>query len=548
MSEQNRVPREIELGESDLLVLTGDAAGNYAYANETFLKIRNWQWSDIKGTPTAKEKNDGNPLQLMQDLVVTVRAKKPWTGIYKSTCDNGDYFWTRINLSPLFSNGKYAGYLIVHSKPAREEVEQIKPIYARMLQPNSNLILRFGRVYKNNAWGRIQMWVRDLGLKASIWSVMAVLSLVGMMGLAAVSGDLLGTTFLLAAASLLTTIAGVGTYLYRTIVEPLKETARLANQIAAGDLSSQKRSARGDEIGDVMRALTQMNVNLRATVQDVREGINVMNFATADIAVGTQDLSARTESQASSLAQTAASTDQMHATVRHNSEMAGKASAAAAAANAAAASGGNAVASVVATMRDITQSSKKMAEIVGAIDGIAFQTNILALNAAVEAARAGEQGRGFAVVAAEVRNLAQRSLLSSKEIRALIAEIVAKVDNGFQLVNSAGKTIESVVGQAGTVTELVNHIANATSEQSSGIGQINQSVAQLDHMTQQNAALVKQSTASAESLRQQAERLVDVVGVFKISGKETAAMYNAVDKAAALEAQVRHAQKIGLKR
>jgi methyl-accepting chemotaxis protein len=198
-------------------------------------------------------------------------------------------------------------------------------------------------------------------------------------------------------------------------------------------------------------------------------------------------------------------------------------------------------------MRDISQSSKQMAEIIGAIDAIAFQTNILALNAAVEAARAGEQGRGFAVVASEVRNLAQRSAQSAKEVRVLISEIIDKVDNGFQLVNSAGKTIESVVGQARTVTNLVNHIATATSEQSSGINQINDAITQLDHMTQQNAALVQQSTTSAESLRQQTARLVDVVGVFKLSEQEAASMHSSADDAVSKQYVTQYAQRFGLK-
>ena len=547
ISEQSHAPREIELGESDLLVLMGDPAGNYMYANESFLKIRNWQWSDLKGTSVAKQHGDGNPDQLLQDFILTTRAKKPWSGIYKNTCDNGDVYWSRLNLSPLFSDGKYAGYLIVHSKPTQEEVEKIKPVYARMFDRNSNLVLRYGRVYSANAWGKLAMWMRDLGLKRPIGGAMSLLSAVGVTTLVGGYDDVFGAPFLMAAAVLLGSTAAGGAYLYHAIVSPLKQAAQLASQIAAGDLSSQQRSDRGDEIGDVIRSLTQMNLNLRATVQDVREGVNVMQVATADIATGTQDLAVRTEAQASSLAQTAAATEQMNANVHENSKMAGKASAAATAANAAAHSGGNAVASVVTTMQDIAQSSRKMAEIVGVIDSIAFQTNILALNAAVEAARAGEQGRGFAVVAAEVRNLAQRSAKSAKEIRVLIAEIVAKVDNGSRLVNSAGKTIQSVVGQAGTVTELVNHIASATSEQSAGIGQINQSVAQLDHMTQQNAALVRQSTASAESLRQRAEMLVDMVKVFKLWDKETAAMYETVDAAAALAMRMKHAQNVGLK-
>jgi methyl-accepting chemotaxis protein len=198
-------------------------------------------------------------------------------------------------------------------------------------------------------------------------------------------------------------------------------------------------------------------------------------------------------------------------------------------------------------MQDITQSSKQIAEIVAVIDGIAFQTNILALNAAVEAARAGDQGRGFAVVASEVRNLAQRSAQSAKEIRSLISEGVKKIENGSVLVNTAGKTIEGAVIQVRRVTELVTNIATASSQQSAGIDQINQSMTNLDQMTQQNAVLVEQSTGSAASLREQAERLVDAVGVFKMSKHEIAAQYNAIDAKLAKVSQARLAQTAGLK-
>jgi len=548
MSSSVPISREIELGESDLLVSISDSAGNYTYANEAFLKIRNWKWENIKGTSSSREKSDGNPNQMMQDMILTMRARKPWTGIYRNNLDNGDYFWSRVNMSPLSANRKYAGVLVVHSKPSREEVEQIKRIYARMLDRNSNLMFRGGRTFKNNLLGRIRLRISELGLRAHIWGGMLVLGAVSYVSLAFGYKDLLGMPMVIATTCTLGAIGAAGTYIVQKIVLPLHKTVKFANKIAAGDLSSKLSSHRYDEIGDVFRALTQMNVNVRATVQDIRGGIHQMNSATSEIATGTQDLSVRTDNQARNLAQTAASTDEMNATVRNNSEMAHKASEVATAANEAAESGGAAVGSVVATMRDISQSSKKMAEIVGVIDAIAFQTNILALNAAVEAARAGEQGRGFAVVSNEVRNLAQRSAQSAKEVRVLIAEIIDKVDNGFQLVNSAGKTIESVVGQARTVTGLVNSIATATSEQSSGINQINDAILQLDHMTQQNAALVQQSTSSAESLRQQAARLVDVVGVFKLSEQEAASMVRSTDEATSKQYVTQYAQRFGLTR
>lgn len=548
MSSSSHTSREISLGDSDLLVIISDHASNYAYANEAFLKLRNWTWDEIKGTPTSRERSIGNPHQMMQDMILTVRARKPWTGIYRNTLDNGDYFYSRVNMSPLSANGKYAGVLIVHSKPSHEELERIRPMYARLLDPKEDLLFRHGQVFNNNLLGKFRLKMRGYGLRAHVWGGMLAVGAVSYLSLFFSYDDIFSTGMVVATTCTLSAIGAGGAYIVQKIVLPIRETVKFANKIAAGDLSSQQHNLRPDEIGDVFRALTQMNVNIRATVQDVRGGIHLMDTATADIATGAQDLSSRTDSQASNLAQTAASTDQMNATVRKNSEMALKASQVATAANSSAESGGAAVTSVVSTMRDISQSSKQMAEIIGAIDAIAFQTNILALNAAVEAARAGEQGRGFAVVAAEVRNLAQRSAQSAKEVRTLISEIIDKVDNGFQQVNSAGKTIEGVVGQARTVTDLVNNIATATTEQSDGINQINQAIAELDQMTQQNASLVQQSTSAAESLRQQASRLVDVVGVFKLSEHEAVKTFSTVDAATAERARIEYAQRFGLKR
>jgi methyl-accepting chemotaxis protein len=240
--------------------------------------------------------------------------------------------------------------------------------------------------------------------------------------------------------------------------------------------------------------------------------------------------------------------EQINATVRNNADTARQASSVAATACDAAETGGRVVGEVIATMEGITKSSKQIAEIIGVIDSIAFQTNILALNAAVEAARAGEQGRGFAVVAAEVRSLAQRSATSAKEIRGLISDSVSRVSDGSKLVNEAGKTIDDIVLQVRKVSELVGHISNASNEQSSGIGQINQAVTHLDQMTQQNAALVEQSTASAESLSEQATRLVDVVRVFKLSAAENEALYKTISSKEARDAQVSAAKTVGLHR
>ncbi len=302
----------------------------------------------------------------------------------------------------------------------------------------------------------------------------------------------------------------------RSVTVPLHEAVDTARVIAASDLSQTVDSKRKDELGDLLRALGQMQGALRGLVRQVRNSTDSIGTASAEIAVGTQDLSARTEQAASNLQQTASSMEQITATVKQSADSARQANQLAASASEVAIRGGVAVSQVVATMEDINASSKKISDIIGVIDGIAFQTNILALNAAVEAARAGEQGRGFAVVASEVRSLAQRSAAAAKEIKGLIGASVDKVEGGTRLVTDAGATMNEIVGSVKRVSDIIGEITAASGEQSQGIGEINGAIAQLDQMTQQNAALVEESTAAAESLKEQAVRLAEVVGTFKL--------------------------------
>ncbi|MEP6876499.1 MAG: methyl-accepting chemotaxis protein [Burkholderiales bacterium] len=302
----------------------------------------------------------------------------------------------------------------------------------------------------------------------------------------------------------------------RSVTVPLHEAVDAARVIAGSDLSQPVDSQRKDELGDLLRALGQMQGALRGLVGQVRSSTDSIGTASAEIAVGTQDLSQRTEQTASNLQQTASSMEQITATVKQSADSAHQANQLAASASEVAVRGGVAVSQVVATMQDINASSKKIADIIGVIDGIAFQTNILALNAAVEAARAGEQGRGFAVVASEVRSLAQRSAEAAKEIKGLIGASVEKVEGGSRLVNDAGATMTEIVNSVKRVSDIIGEITAASGEQSQGIGEINNAVSQLDQMTQQNAALVEQSTAAAESLKEQAVRLAEVVGTFRL--------------------------------
>jgi len=310
-------------------------------------------------------------------------------------------------------------------------------------------------------------------------------------------------------------------FITRSVTRPMHLGVDAARAIAGGDLTHVVDSDRRDETGDLLRALGSMQGALRSLVGDVRSSTDSIGTASSEIATGNHDLSTRTEQTASNLQQTASSMEQLTGTVKQSADSARQANQLANSAAEVAARGGAVVAQVVSTMNDINTSSKKIVDIIGVIDGIAFQTNILALNAAVEAARAGEQGRGFAVVASEVRSLAQRSAEAAKEIKALIGASVDKVEGGSRLVADAGQTMNEIVSSVQRVSDIIGEITAASSEQSDGIGQINGAVTQLDQMTQQNAALVEQSAAAAQSLKEQAVRLAEVVGTFRLDSAST---------------------------
>ena len=306
-------------------------------------------------------------------------------------------------------------------------------------------------------------------------------------------------------------------WLRRSITRPLQQAVEVADRIARFDLSQNiAASERDDETGKLLASLTTMQNALRSLVTDVRNSTESITTGSTEIAVGNQDLSRRTEQTSSNLQQAASSMEQLTGTVKQSADSARQANQLAASAAEVAARGGNVVSQVVTTMDEINASSKKISDIIGVIDGIAFQTNILALNAAVEAARAGEQGRGFAVVASEVRSLAGRSAEAAKEIKGLIGASVDKVEAGSRLVADAGATMTEIVSSVQRVSDIIGEITAASSEQSDGIGQVNTAVIQLDQMTQQNAALVEESAAASESLKEQASRLAQVVSTFQL--------------------------------
>ena len=356
---------------------------------------------------------------------------------------------------------------------------------------------------------------------------------------------------LLLAAGALFIAAVIAIYVTRSLTGPINYAVRIAQTVAKGDLTSKIEVTSKDETGELLIALRTMNDSLHKVCTAVRTGTSAIAMATTQIAAGNQDLSSRTEEQASSLEETASSMEELTSTVRQNGDNARQANQMAITASDIAVKGGSVVSEVVQTMGAINESSKKMSDIINVIDGIAFQTNILALNAAVEAARAGEQGRGFAVVATEVRNLAQRSAGAAKEIKELIDDSVERVEVGSKLVDQAGATMEEIVGSIRKVTDIMSEITSATTEQVEGIEQVNQAVADMDAVTQQNAALVEEAAAAAEALHNQAKELVNVVGNFHtgeelpdVSGQHTLAASLAKGKAVARSAKKALSDKV----
>ena len=335
-------------------------------------------------------------------------------------------------------------------------------------------------------------------------------------------------------------------WLARAISAPLQQAMQVAQRIAGGDLGSRIAISGNNETARLLQAMQDMNDSLYTIVGQVRGGASSLGGAAAEIAAGNLDLSARTEQQAASLEETASSMEQLTATVKQNAEHAVEANRLAVSASEVALKGGGDVAQVAGTMASINDSSKKIAEIIGVIDGIAFQTNILALNAAVEAARAGEQGRGFAVVASEVRSLAQRSAAAAKEIKQLIDDSVDKVVLGTQLADKARVTMEQVVDSVQRVTGIIGEIADASAEQTAGLDQVHQAISAMDQATQQNAALVEQAAAAAAAMREETARLNDAIGVFTLApalheeAAGTVAAAAAVPRPARPEATARH--------
>ncbi|UEP24095.1 methyl-accepting chemotaxis protein [Burkholderia ambifaria] len=505
--------REFEFPDDATLMSTTDADSYIKYANAAFIQVSGFSPEEIEGQPHNVVRHPDMPKEAFADMWATLKNGEPWTALVKNRRKNGDHYWVRSNTVPVMRNGQPTGYMSVRTKASRDEIAAADALYRAFREGKAGnrrfhkgLIVRTGLM-------RIASLFQTMSVRARLHSTLCMLA-PAVVGAGWACGLTSGGLAVFAAATAGVSVAA-GLWLDAQIARPLMQLRDQALRVATGESRTGVAMNRVDEIGMTLRTINQLGLMFRWLVDDVSEQVHNVQRASNEIAQGNNDLSARTEQASTSVQQTAASMAEMTATVSSNAETALQANQLSVSASDAAERGGQAVSEVVATMNDITASSRKIADIIGVIDGIAFQTNILALNAAVEAARAGDQGRGFAVVAGEVRALAQRSANAAKEIKTLIGASVDRVESGARIVDGAGKTMEDIVTQVKRVSDLIAEISSSTAEQSTGVAQVDQAVVHLDNITQQNAALVEQSTAASESLKQQATRLVDAVNVFR---------------------------------
>jgi aerotaxis receptor len=515
--------QEFDYPASQMLVSATDLKGRIQYCNPAFIAVSGFTKDELIGKPHNVIRHPDMPAEAFADLWETVREGRPWTALVKNRRKSGDHYWVRANVTPVSEQGTVVGYLSVRVKPSRDEIRQAEALYAQMRE--GRLIgtrLRHGVVIRTGAVGALQSLLRVPIASRIAFGYGAVPAAFAVAGFAGWQG-LPPLPFWGALGAACVCAFGAWRLTTRQLGAPLALMSAATTRMAAGDLTATLAIGANDDLGDVLQALNQLQANLTAIVFDVRSQIDGMLDAAHEISSGNLDLSRRTEMQAASLEETAATMDQLTTTVQANAEASARALDLARDAQSAAAEGGSIAAQMERTMTGITGASRRIADITGVIDGIAFQTNILALNAAVEAARAGEAGRSFAVVAGEVRMLAQRCAASAREIKQVVDASVSEIAEGTRLVGNTTSQMRSIDEAVSRVSSIIVEVANASGEQAEGIRQVNQAVAHLDSATQQNAALVEQAAATAQRLAEQADVLDEAVRLFTVTGAQPVA-------------------------
>ncbi|CAD5374522.1 Chemotaxis protein [Rubrivivax sp. A210] len=508
---------EYRFPAGETLVSVTDLKGRITYCNGSFIQVSGFARHELMGQPHNIVRHPDMPAEAFRDLWDTVQAGLPWTGLVKNRRKNGDHYWVQANATPMMDGDRITGFLSVRTVPEREAVVAAEGLYARMRDDEANgrrfYALRHGELVRcdwvGQALRRLNPGPAGRVLLLQVAAAAAVLGAAAL--LPAPAAWATGALIAMAAARL-------G---WQLTLAPLVGTVVAANRLAAGDLVVPVPTGSPGIAGQMQKALQQLSVNLRTVVLDTRREIEQVNEAAHEIASGNHDLSSRTESQASNLEQTAASMEEITATVRQSADAAQQGAQMAEQSASVARRSHEAVQAVALTMGEISESSRRMGDIVHVIEGVAFQTNILALNAAVEAARAGDAGRGFAVVASEVRALSQRTAAAVREIRDLIHQSAARVELGNTRSTEARERMDEALTAVGKVGSVLQHIASAAREQQTAIAQVNAAVTQMDGLTQQNAAMVEELASAAQSLQGQVDEVQSSMRLFRLQAGDT---------------------------
>jgi len=516
--------REYAFGADQTLVSVTDLKGRITYCNAAFITVSGFSEDELLGQPHNVVRHPDMPEEAFRDLWQTIQSGLPWTGLVKNRRKNGDHYWVCANATPMRDGERIVGYLSVRTRPERAAVEQADAQYAQMRREATHgrlvHVLQRGIVQRNDWRGRLQRAARP-GLAGTVYASLALAT-----GIAAAAGTL-GPWWAAAAALGAAGIATAAT-LHLTLA-PLRGVLRDANRLASGDLSHPVDTGASGVVGELQRALMQLAVNLRTVVTDSRAGIEGVHTAAREIAAGNQDLSARTESQAGSLQQTAASMEEINTTATNAADSAAQGARMAQETASIARQSHEAVEALAATIEEITASSRRIEDIIAVVEGVSFQTNLLALNAAVEAARAGDAGRGFAVVASEVRALAQRTATAAREIRGLISTSAQQVAASSACSRGARERMHEALQSVAQVNATLEAIRTSATEQRAGIGQINEAVSHMDTITQQNAAMVEELAASAQAMQLQVDTVSGSMRLFRLhTGDKTVAELDAV--------------------
>lgn len=498
-----------------------DLKGNITFVNADFCEASGFTEEELLGQPHNIVRHPDMPTEAYADLWKYLLGGRSWTGMVKNRRQNGDFYWVLSNTSPMWNNGQIVGFASVRMKAPRAAIGPTTAIYRRFKDGQAGgLRIERGHVVRSGLMGWCDKILHP-GIRGrlGIWMLMATLVIcgVGALGIAGLTDSTQRLQVMLAIVGGISLLGVTGWQLQRAIMRPLDDAVAIAKQIATGYLANRIDNTGTDETGQLMNALYAMQRSLSSMAETVFISSRTVSAEAGAISQSNHALAERTEQQASSLQEAASNMEEISITVKQNIDNSRSANQLIKEAGHIVTAGGAAMSKVVGTMDSIANSSRKITDIIGVIDGIAFQTNILALNAAVEAARAGEQGRGFAVVASEVRSLAQRSATAAREIKTLIDDSVHQVENGLTQVTDARKSIDSSIDAVHRVESLMNEISHASEEQGLAIDRVAQLVVQIDEATQQNVPMAESAARSARSLEDQGQGLVRTAGVFRLT-------------------------------